>query len=96
MAAIKDCSSGESRAATIRISLADLWAAYAGRTTASGRVACPVTTPHGAATHIYKGFGAIRLEAISGKPQGGRGFQGAEIAAATIAKASATQVTIDD
>lgn len=81
--------------ATIDITLASLWAAYSNHA-ASGRFACPVTTPHGTATHIYRGFGAIRLENITGAPQRGKGFQGEEIAFARIPHATTTRVRIND
>ncbi len=60
----------------IKTTLGKLWDSYAGKQQ-SGRVECPVTVQHrGDATHIYNGFGCIRLEKISKLVKGKKGFQG--------------------
>jgi hypothetical protein len=80
---------------SIRISLAALWAAYGRRE--SGRVECPIRLADGqTVTHIYRGFGAIRLENINGTPKRHRGFQGVELAAAPQSRAASTHVRIMD
>lgn len=82
--------------ATIGITLAALWAIYAGAAR-NGRVACPITVRgRGEATHIYQGFGTIRLERITGNPASGKGFQGEEIAAAPITRAGSLRLRIED
>lgn len=48
----------------ITLTMAKLWTTYAGSKT-SGRVPCPIATPNGVVTHLYRGYGVIRLEAIS-------------------------------
>jgi hypothetical protein len=84
--------------ATIATNLAALWGAYAGVGQASGRFPCPVRVlpyrgaPIGEAaeaTHIYRGFGAIRLERIAGPVAPGKGFRGDEIASAPATRATA-------
>jgi hypothetical protein len=85
---------------SIGITLASLWAAYAnkaGKVAESGRFPCPVTVRgRAAATHIYQGFGAIRLERINGNPAPGKGFQGEEIAAARATRANTVRLWIAD
>lgn len=59
----------------INLTLGSLWRAYAGSRT-SGRVECPVEVfQQGSATHIYRGYGVIRLERI-GTLEARKGFQG--------------------
>lgn len=62
----------------IGITLERLWQAYApGKQT--GRFACPITLEDGRqATHIYQGFGALRLEIVSSRElnNGKKGFKG--------------------
>jgi len=69
--------------AIIETTMWKLWSAYSGNLE-SGRVECPVTVRQNRhpnslafeATHIYCGYGKIRLERIEGTPQKKKGFQG--------------------
>jgi hypothetical protein len=67
---------------TIKITVQDLWSAYSGNSN-SGRFACPITlvTANGNVdvTHIYRGYGATRLERIAGKVASKKGFQGEDV-----------------
>lgn len=58
----------------IKISAINLWEAYAPNKT-SGRVECPIDTQYGPITHLYLGYGALRLERIT-KLTKAKGFQG--------------------
>lgn len=61
----------------IKITLGQLWSAYATKPT--GRFPCPVTLKDGReATHIYSGFGKIRLEQVTEREinNGKKGFKG--------------------
>lgn len=63
----------------ISITLKELWQAY-GRGD-SGRYECPITMADGReVSHIYRGYGVIRLEKIEKLILGKKGFQGKEIA----------------
>ena len=65
--------------ATMSITLKELWKTY-GRGE-SGRFKCPITMADGQeVTHIYQGYGVIRLEYISRLIPGKKGFQGRGIA----------------
>ena len=70
----------------IKMTLDSLWHAYAGRAQ-SGRVECPVSIAdfgdERVATHIYRGYGSIRLERIEGAPEAGKGFQGEAVVQGT-------------
>ena len=68
----------------ITTTLAQLWNTW-GNGADSGRVPCPIVArqhrldPAFTATHLYCGYGQIRLESIKGQPVKGRkGFQGEE------------------
>lgn len=63
----------------IKVTLGNLWNLY-GNGQDSGRVECPVAVQYkGEATHIYCGYGSIRLEKIGKLQSGKKGFQGEEI-----------------
>lgn len=67
---------------TIKITVQDLWVAYSGNAP-SGRFPCPITiaSEYGnvQVTHIYRGYGATRLEQIVGKVASKKGFQGEDV-----------------
>jgi len=69
-------------ACTIKTDINTLWALYSGGA-ASGRFSCPIRIVASGqtieATHIYRGYGATRLERISGVVAKGKGFQGEDV-----------------
>jgi hypothetical protein len=66
----------------IRTSVPELWKAY-GKGKPSGRFECPIIVVDGGeeitVTHIYRGYGHIRLERIAGQPRDRKGFQGDDV-----------------
>lgn len=80
----------------MQISLWKLWEAY-GSGRRSGRVECPITLYDGReATHIYRGYGTIRLERISDVVANKKGFQGEELASSPELRSDRMLVKIVD
>ncbi len=76
----------------IKTTLGKLWNVF-GNNKDSGRGECPITVRYrGEATHIYRGYGVIRLEKIKKLESGKKGFQGEEIAKGTYD----AEITIED
>ena len=67
------------RYAVRSITLKELWSCYGKGS--SGRFECDITMADGRhVTHIYKGYGVLRLEQITKLILGKKGFQGIELA----------------
>jgi hypothetical protein len=68
--------------ALIRTSVPELWRVYGGDKP-SGRFECPISVVDAGeeitVTHIYRGYGQIRLERIEGHPFPRKGFQGENV-----------------
>jgi hypothetical protein len=66
----------------IRTSVPELWQAYGGGRP-SGRFECPITVvefgENVKVTHIYRGYGQIRLKRIVSRPLSRKSFQGENV-----------------